>query len=213
MLLYTWPATIMRTINRLTLARYKIGPSTGSSINCVILANSGRWPPATVGRGPRHVGAMRASRAIDPELLKSLSDMLGIPPVVLKYWKLDPSIGGGTVFLTSLLQDEGLAVGAYDGRVTAEDTGIAGSVDPNSGGNDPTMTAIGGVYTATWNVYLASSNIEATAARASQGDAKIVAGPLDVPGSGRTLAGVDPTGAAFGVWQKANCSGRKSART
>jgi carboxypeptidase C (cathepsin A) len=45
-------------------------------------------------------------------------------------------------------------VGAYDGRVIADDTGIAGSVDPNSGGNDPTMTAIGGVYTAMWNVYL-----------------------------------------------------------
>jgi carboxypeptidase C (cathepsin A) len=45
-------------------------------------------------------------------------------------------------------------VGAYDDRVTANDTGIAGFVDPNSGGNDPTMTAIGGVYTAMWNVYL-----------------------------------------------------------
>ena len=42
----------------------------------------------------------------------------------------------------------------YDGRVTANDTGIAGSVDPNSGGNDPTITAVGGVYTAMWNVYL-----------------------------------------------------------
>lgn len=32
--------------------------------------------------------------------------------------------------------------------------GIAGSLDPSSGMNDPTMTAIGGVYTAMWNVYL-----------------------------------------------------------
>ena len=63
-------------------------------------------------------------------------------------------IGNGTIYLTSLLKDEGLAVGAYDGRVTANDTGIAGSVDPNSGGNDPTMTAVGGVYTTMWNVYL-----------------------------------------------------------
>ena len=52
------------------------------------------------------------------------------------------------------MQDEGLAVGVYDGRVTANDTGIAGSVDPNSGGNDPTITAVGGVYTTMWNVYL-----------------------------------------------------------
>jgi carboxypeptidase C (cathepsin A) len=59
-----------------------------------------------------------------------------------------------TIFLTSLLQDKGLAIGAYDGRVTGQDSGIAGSVSPNSGGNDPTMTAVGGVYTAMWNVYL-----------------------------------------------------------
>ena len=86
--------------------------------------------------------------------LRTLSQFVGIPPIVLKYWKLDVSTGFGTVFLTSLLQDDGVAVGSYDGRVTAEDTGIAGSVDPNSGGNDPTMTAVGGVYTAMWNVYL-----------------------------------------------------------
>jgi carboxypeptidase C (cathepsin A) len=90
---------------------------------------------------------------VDAGVQETLSQFLGVPPVVLKYWKLDVTTGGGTVFLTSLLQDDGLAVGAYDGRVTADDTGIAGSVDPNSGGNDPTMTAVGGVYTAMWNVY------------------------------------------------------------
>src|SRR5918912_880675 len=83
-----------------------------------------------------------------------LPQTLGITTNVLKDWKLDPDIGYGTIYLTSLLQGDGLAVGAYDGRVTANDTGIAGSVDPNSGGNDPTITAIGGVYTAMWNVYL-----------------------------------------------------------
>jgi len=87
---------------------------------------------------------------VDPKVLRFLSEILGIPQEVLHYWKLDPS----TSFLTSLLLDEGRALGAYDGRVTAEDTGIAGSVDPNSGGNDPTMNAIGGVYTAMWNEYL-----------------------------------------------------------
>ena len=39
-------------------------------------------------------------------------------------------------------------------RVTAVDAGIAGSVDPNSGGNDPSVTAVGGVYKTMWNVYL-----------------------------------------------------------
>jgi carboxypeptidase C (cathepsin A) len=102
-------------------------------------------------RGP-YASALAAFPKVEPKGLQSLSAMLGIPPIVLQYWQL--GLGDGTTFLTSLLQDRGLAVGAYDGRVTAEDTGIAGSVDPNSGDNDPTMTAVGGVYTAMWNVYL-----------------------------------------------------------
>ncbi len=104
-------------------------------------------------RGP-YGSALAAFPNVEPGVLETLSQYTGIPPVVLKYWRLDVTTGGGAVFLTSLLLDKGLAIGAYDGRVTADDTGIAGSVDPNSGGNDPTMTAVGGVYTAMWNVYL-----------------------------------------------------------
>ncbi|MBV8773090.1 MAG: peptidase S1 [Deltaproteobacteria bacterium] len=104
-------------------------------------------------RGP-YARAKAAYPKIDPEVLQTLSEIVGIPPVVLSYWQLDPGTGQGTVFLTSLLQSDGLALGAYDGRVTATDTGIAASIDPNSGGNDPTMTAVGGVYTVMWNVYL-----------------------------------------------------------
>jgi carboxypeptidase C (cathepsin A) len=107
----------------------------------------------TFARGP-YADALAGFPKIDAGTLDRLSQFIGIPPVVLKYWRLDVSTGNGTVFLTSLLQEDGLALGAYDGRVTAEDTGIAGSVDPASGGNDPTMTAVGGVYTAMWNVYL-----------------------------------------------------------
>ena len=61
---------------------------------------------------------------------------------------------GNSLFLTTLLKSKGLALGEYDGRVTAIETGIAGKIDPNSGGNDPTMTAVTGVYTTMWNVYL-----------------------------------------------------------
>jgi carboxypeptidase C (cathepsin A) len=94
------------------------------------------------------------TREVQPEVLKFLSDILGIDPVIVRNWSLDPSVGGGSAFLTSLLQDKGLAIGSYDGRVAAVDTGIAASIDPNAGGNDPTMTAVGGVYTGMWNVYL-----------------------------------------------------------
>ncbi|BCG01650.1 peptidase S1 (plasmid) [Paraburkholderia sp. PGU19] len=91
---------------------------------------------------------------VPQNVLQHLSEILGIPPMVLKYWQLDPTTGNGPVFLTSLLLEDGLAVGSYDGRVTGDDTGIAEYISPDAGGNDPTMTAVGGVYTTMWNVYL-----------------------------------------------------------
>jgi len=98
----------------------------------------------------KYADAIKDYPNIDKTTVQFLSEILGIPNDVLMYWKLDPMAN----FLTSLLLVEGLAVGSYDGRVKADDVGIAGSVDPSSGMNDPTMTAIGGVYTAMWNVYL-----------------------------------------------------------
>ncbi|MBV9669177.1 MAG: hypothetical protein JO327_13745 [Nitrososphaeraceae archaeon] len=94
---------------------------------------------------------------VDQDTVQKLSQYLGISSDVLEDWKLDPTILnpiGIMSYLTNLLQHEGEAVGLYDGRVTANDTGIAGSVDPSSGTNDPSLTAIGGVYTTMWNVYL-----------------------------------------------------------
>jgi carboxypeptidase C (cathepsin A) len=88
----------------------------------------------------------------DPATVEFLSQIIGIPPEVLEDWNLDPAIGYNTIFLKSLFKDK--VLGQYDGRVTSNDTGIAGSVSSNSGGNDPTITAVGGIYTAMWNVYL-----------------------------------------------------------
>jgi carboxypeptidase C (cathepsin A) len=88
----------------------------------------------------------------DPDTVKFLSQIIGIPTEVLEDWNLDPAIEGNTIFLKSLFRDK--VMGQYDGRVTSNDTGIAGSVDSKSGGNDPTITAVGSVYTAMWNVYL-----------------------------------------------------------
>ena len=52
------------------------------------------------------------------------------------------------------MKDRARSLGSYDGRVLGVDTGIAGKISPTSGGNDATMTAVGGVYTAMWNSYL-----------------------------------------------------------
>ncbi|WP_042337394.1 S10 family peptidase [Paraburkholderia ferrariae] len=98
--------------------------------------------------------------AKDPAItaaLRTLSQYTGIDTQTLSSWNLDIAAydnRGNSLFLTTLLKSKGVALGAYDGRVTAIDTGIAGKIDPNSGGNDPTMTAVTGVYTAMWNSYL-----------------------------------------------------------
>jgi carboxypeptidase C (cathepsin A) len=104
--------------------------------------------------GGPYTEALRKYPEVDPKFVQKLGEMIGIAPDLLRDWKLNPAADEGTVFLTSLLHDKGLAVGSYDGRVTANDEGIAGSISPDSGNNDPTMTAVGGVYTAMWNVYL-----------------------------------------------------------
>jgi carboxypeptidase C (cathepsin A) len=87
--------------------------------------------------------------------LQTLSDYTGIAPSVLVALGLVGVAGNfGNTFLVTLRQAEGLALGAYDGRVTGIDAGIAASINPLSGSNDPTMTAINGAYTALWNKYL-----------------------------------------------------------
>ncbi|RFB80276.1 S10 family serine carboxypeptidase-like protein [Methylovirgula sp. 4M-Z18] len=106
-------------------------------------------------QGP-YAQAVAAFPKSDPATTQQLSAILGISPVVLESWSLNVEANNGITssFLVTLLQDQGVALGIYDGRVTAIDTGIAAIVDPASGANDPTMTAVSGVYTSMWNVYL-----------------------------------------------------------
>jgi carboxypeptidase C (cathepsin A) len=104
-----------------------------------------------------YAAALAAFPNADAATVQKLSDFIGIQPVVLDSWSLNVAAQnaiGNTEFLMSLLQSEGLELGAYDGRVTGVATGIAAVINPNSGGNDPTMTAVSGVYTAMWNTYL-----------------------------------------------------------
>ena len=101
--------------------------------------------------------ALQKFPQVDPAMLQKMSAWLGIDQTTLTSWSLDVAAAnsaGTYLFLLTLLQSHGLALGSYDGRVTGVDTGIAASIDPNSGGNDPTMTAVNGAYTAAWNIYL-----------------------------------------------------------
>ncbi len=106
--------------------------------------------------GP-YAQALAAFPNADPTTVATLSQYLGIPVTILDAWSLNVEASdrlGHSLFLITLLRDQGLAVGAYDGRVTGVDTGINAIVSPDGGMNDPTMAAVGGVYTAMWNSYL-----------------------------------------------------------
>jgi carboxypeptidase C (cathepsin A) len=104
-----------------------------------------------------YLAALRKFPATDDAIVEKLSEYTGIDKTTLLAWSLDIAAydsRGSSLFLTTLLKSKGLALGGYDGRVTGIETGIAGKIDPNSGGNDPTMTAVTGVYTTMWNTYL-----------------------------------------------------------
>ena len=107
--------------------------------------------------GGAYAAALRAFPNADPATVQQLGADIGIDRTTLLSWSLNVAATddrGTALFLLTLLKDKGLALGAYDGRATGIDTGIAGRIDPKSGGNDPTMTAVNGVYTAMWNSYL-----------------------------------------------------------
>ncbi|QTD92672.1 S10 family peptidase [Burkholderia anthina] len=104
-----------------------------------------------------YLTALRNVPHAAPATVQKLSGYTGIDTATLQTWGLDIAgydTRGNSLFLTTLLHAQGLALGSYDGRVTGISSGIAGKIDPNSGGNDPTMTAVTGVYTAMWNSYL-----------------------------------------------------------
>jgi carboxypeptidase C (cathepsin A) len=110
----------------------------------------------TFARGP-YAKALNDFPNADPSTVTTLSNSLGIPVATLNAWGLNVETSdrlGHALFLVTLLQDQGRALGAYDGRVTGVDTGIAAIVSPDGGANDPTLVAVSGVYTAMWNNYL-----------------------------------------------------------
>jgi carboxypeptidase C (cathepsin A) len=107
--------------------------------------------------GTQYAAALKQMPHPDSSVLKQLSADIGIDTDTLMSWDLNVASAneqGTSLFLITLLQDQGLALGSYDGRATGIDTGIAGHIDPKSGSNDPTMTAVNGAYTAMWNSYL-----------------------------------------------------------
>jgi uncharacterized protein len=72
---------------------------------------------------------------------------------------------------------EGLFVGGVGGKMQG----------------DPTPSA--------WIVYFSSSDLQASCAKASALGAKVIVPPMTVGSMGHMAVAIDPTGAAFGIWQ------------
>ncbi|HEY0451941.1 VOC family protein [Actinophytocola sp.] len=52
-----------------------------------------------------------------------------------------------------------------------------------------------------WTTYLAAEDVDKTAGKIAEAGGEVLMEPFDVMDVGRMTVGVDPTGAAFGVWQ------------
>ena len=52
-----------------------------------------------------------------------------------------------------------------------------------------------------WSLYLAAPDVDDTAQRITKTGGQVLAGPMEIPGSGRMAYVADPAGAAFGLWQ------------
>ena len=61
-----------------------------------------------------------------------------------------------------------------------------------------------------WSVYFASDDLDATIAKAKQLGANVMMGPMDIMDQGRLAFFIDPTGAAFGVWQAMKHTGAQT---
>lgn len=104
-----------------------------------------------------------------------------------------PDVAASTEFYGAVLGwtfvDTGEEFGHYNiGEVNGR---AAAAIGPKQDPNQPTA----------WTVYLASDNADATAAAITANGGTVLAEPFDIPGNGRMTVALDPTGAAFGVWQ------------
>lgn len=112
-----------------------------------------------------------------------------------------PDIAGTKAFYGGLLdwtfRDSGEDLGHYtmclrEGRPVA-------AISPPPPEGPPTQPA--------WTVYLASPDVTETGRRIERRGGQRLMGPIEIPGSGRLLMALDPTGAPFGVWQGGQMTG------
>jgi carboxypeptidase C (cathepsin A) len=106
--------------------------------------------PLAQAPNPADGGAVNVRLNMTLPVAQQMQQYLGIDPMTLIQSYGNPAAFGQ--FFGTLVPDT--AIGQYDGRATSINTGIGPFILPNSGGNDPSITNVAGVYTVEWNNYL-----------------------------------------------------------
>ena len=105
-----------------------------------------------------------------------------------------PDLQGALTFYGDLFgwefEDAGEEAGHYH-QALLRGKRVAG-VGPNQPGSPPM---------AFWTTYLSGTDVDAHAAAITGAGGQVMFGPLDIFDQGRMLAGRDPTGAMFGIWE------------
>ena len=104
-----------------------------------------------------------------------------------------PDVPAATEFYAAVLgwtfADAGEEYGDY--QVCRRDGRASAGIGPLQNEGQPTV----------WTTYLGSDAVDTTAKMITENEGTLLAGPFDVPGSGRLCIALDPQGASFGVWQ------------
>lgn len=110
-----------------------------------------------------------------------------------------PDVAASTAFYGSVMGwsffDSGAEFGHY--MICQVNGHAAAAIGPKQDPSQPT----------TWTVYLASDDADATAKAITANGGTVLVDPFDVVGNGRMTIALDPSGAAFGVWQAAGTIG------
>ncbi|MBN3792235.1 peptidase S1, partial [Burkholderia sp. Ac-20353] len=117
--------------------------------------------PLAQAPNPQDGGFVNVRLNLNLQAAQQMGSYIGTDPVSLIQTFGNPAALGNvpssnnnppyTFFLTLV---PGVQIGQYDGRANYTGQGIAPFIQPNSGGNDPSINNIGGAYTVLWNSYL-----------------------------------------------------------
>jgi carboxypeptidase C (cathepsin A) len=117
--------------------------------------------PLAQAPNPQDGGLVNVRLNLNLSAAQQMGSYIGTDPLALIQTFGNPAALGNVpsqnnnpplTFFLSLVP--GIQIGQYDGRANYTGLGIAPFINPNSGGNDPSINNVSGAYTVLWNNYL-----------------------------------------------------------